>query len=120
MMAHANLPISFRGVALLTTMYIPNRVPRKSVLATPYELRHERKPSLDHLHPWGLAGYVHNPTHEHGKLGPRVTKMVFIKYPEHSKGYIMLGEHPNGGMIEVDSHNINFLEDEFPSIGEIK
>ena len=38
MMAHANLPISFWGDALLTAMYILNRVPCKSVPATPCEL----------------------------------------------------------------------------------
>ena len=38
MMAHANLPISFWGDALLTAAYILNRVPSKSVSATPYEL----------------------------------------------------------------------------------
>jgi len=70
--------------------------------------------------PWGSVGYVHNLTHKHGKLGPRATKMVFICYPEHSKGYVMYGEHPNGGMTEVDSHNVEFLEDDFSSIGEIK
>jgi len=32
----------------------------------------------------------------------------------------MYGEHPNGGLIEVDSCNVEFLEDEFSSIGEIK
>jgi len=32
----------------------------------------------------------------------------------------MYGEHPNGGMTEVDLRNVNFPEDEFPSIGEIK
>ena len=32
----------------------------------------------------------------------------------------MYGEHPNGGTIEVDSRNVNFLEDEFPNDGEIK
>jgi len=32
----------------------------------------------------------------------------------------MYGEHPNGGMAEVDSRNVEFLEEEFPSIGEIK
>lgn len=120
MMAQANLPISYWGDALLTATYILNRVPSKSVPLTPYELWNNRKPSLDHLRPWGSAGYVHNPTHKHGKLGPRATKMVFIRYPDHSKGYVMYGEHPNGGMTEVDSRNVNFLEDEFPSIGEIK
>ena len=32
----------------------------------------------------------------------------------------MYGEHPNGGMTEIDSHNVDFLEDEFPTIGEVK
>ena len=65
MMAHANLPISFLGDALLTAAYIPNRVPSKSVTATPYELWHGRKLSLDHLSPWGSASYVHNQTHKY-------------------------------------------------------
>ena len=38
MMTHVNLPISFWGDALLTAAYILNRVPSKSVYATPYEL----------------------------------------------------------------------------------
>ena len=46
--------------------------------------------------------------------------MVFTRYPEHSKGYVMYGEHPNGGMTEVESRNVDFLGDEFPSICEIK
>ena len=120
MMAHASLPISFWGDALLTAAYILNRVPSKSVPATPYELWFGKKPSLDHLRPWGSAGYVHNPTHKHGKLGPRATKMVFIRYPAQSKGYVMYGEHPNGGMTEIDSRNVDFLEDEFSTIGEVK
>ena len=71
--------------------------------------------------PWNIfaAGYVHNATHKHRKLGPRATKMVFIRYPEHSKGFVLYGEHPNGGMTEVDSRNVEFLQDEFPSNGEI-
>ena len=32
----------------------------------------------------------------------------------------MYGEHSNDGMEEVDSRNVDFLEDEFPSIGEVK
>jgi len=32
----------------------------------------------------------------------------------------MYGEHPNGGMMKIDFRNVNFLQDEFPSIGEIK
>jgi len=32
----------------------------------------------------------------------------------------MYGKYPNGGMTEIDSHNVNFLEDEFSTIGGIK
>ena len=46
--------------------------------------------------------------------------MVFIRYPEHSKGYVMFGEHLNNGVTEVDFRNVEFLEDEFPSVSEIK
>jgi len=95
-------------------------MPSKSASATPYELWHDRKPSLEHLCLWGSAGFVHSPTQKHGKLGPRTTKMGFIRYPEHFKGYVMFREHPNAGMMEIDPHNVEFLKDQFPSIGEIK
>ena len=32
----------------------------------------------------------------------------------------MYGEHPNGGMMEAKSRNVDFLKDEFLSISEIK
>jgi len=75
---------------------------------------------LDNLHPWGLAGYVHNPNHEHEKFNPATTKMVFVRHPIHFKGYVMCGKYPNGGMMEINYCNVNFLRDEFASIGEIK
>ena len=46
--------------------------------------------------------------------------MVFVRYSEHSKGYVMFEEHLNGGIMEIDSRNIEFLDDEFPRVGEIK
>ena len=61
-MMHVILSISFWGDALFTAACILNRVPNESVIATPYELWHGRKLSSDHLRPWGLAGYVYNPT----------------------------------------------------------
>ena len=120
MMAQANLPTKFWGDALLTAAYILNRVPSKSVTSTPYELWKGEKPNLESLRPWGCAGYVHNTSHKHGKLGPRAHKCVFIRYPVGSKGYVMYGEHPEGGMVEIDSRDVNFLENEFPNVGELK
>jgi transposase InsO family protein len=98
MMAQANLPISFWGDALLTAAYILNRVPSQSVSSTPYELWKGEKPNLEHLRPWGSAGFVHSTAHKYGKLGPRARKHIFIRYSDSSKGYVMYGEHPNGGM----------------------
>ena len=31
----------------------------------------------------------------------------------------MFGEHPDGGKIEVDSHDVDFIENDFPSIGDV-
>jgi len=59
----------------------------------------------------GSADYVHNSTHKHAKLGPRVTKMMFIRYSTHSKGYVIYEEH---------SHNVDFLKNELLTIDEIK
>jgi len=120
MTAHVNLSISFLGDALPKAAYILNCVANKSVSTTPYELWYVTKPSLDHLHLWGLSSYVHNPTHQYVKLDPNATKIVFINYPAHFKGHVMYGQHPNGGITEIDSHNVNFLEDEFSSNSKIK
>jgi len=32
----------------------------------------------------------------------------------------MYGKHPNGGMTEIDSCNVDFSKEEFPSIREVK
>uniref|UniRef100_A0A2N9HPJ0 Integrase catalytic domain-containing protein n=1 Tax=Fagus sylvatica TaxID=28930 RepID=A0A2N9HPJ0_FAGSY len=58
------------------------------------------------------------PAHKYGKLGPRARKHIFIRYSDSSKGYVMYGEHPNGGMTEIESRDIDFIETDFPSIGD--
>uniref|UniRef100_A0A2N9FVA6 Integrase catalytic domain-containing protein n=1 Tax=Fagus sylvatica TaxID=28930 RepID=A0A2N9FVA6_FAGSY len=119
MMAQANLLISFWGDALMAVAYILNRVPSKSVPSTPYELWSGKKPDLSNLRPWGCAGYIHNATHKHGKLSPRANKCVFIRYSDEFKGYVMLGEHPDGGVTEIMSHHVEFMENDFPSRGDV-
>ena len=52
-------------------------------------------------------------------MGPRARKHTFIRYPKGSKGYVMFGEHPDEGKIEVDSHDVDFIENDFPSIGDV-
>ena len=119
MMAQANLPISFWGDALLTTAYILNRVPSKSVSSTPYKLWTRRKPNLAHLRPWGSAAFVHDPSSKFGKLGPRGKKCIFIRYPEHSKRYVFIGKQADGSISKLESRDVTFLENDFPQRGDI-
>jgi hypothetical protein len=97
----------------MAVAYILNRVPSKSVPSTPYELWSSKKLDLSNLRPLGCAGYVHNATHKHGKLGPRVNKCVFIRYFDESKGYVMLGEHLDGGVTKIMSRDVEFIENDF-------
>lgn len=92
MMAQVKLPISFWGDALLTAAYI--LCASKFVTSTSYELLWlRRSPELIHFRPWGLEAYVHNLSHKHGTLCPCGKKYIFIHYPEHSKGYVFIGEN---------------------------
>ncbi|KAL0349840.1 UNVERIFIED_CONTAM: hypothetical protein Sradi_4133200 [Sesamum radiatum] len=118
--AQANLPISFRGDVILTTAYILNHVPSKSIPSTLYELWHSRKPNLQSLHPWGSTGFMHSTSHKYGNLDPSAYKLIFIRYCDHSKGYVMFGEHRDKGMTEIESGDVDFLEEDFPSLSEIK
>ena len=84
-MVHAKLPISFLRDALITATYILNRVPYKFVPSTPYELWKPKKPDFNIMCPWGCEAYVHNISHEYGKLGSKGKKCIFIRYSKYSK-----------------------------------
>ena len=76
MMAQANLPIICWGDALLTTTYVLNRVPSKSVTTILYKLWTGRKPDLHFfLKPWGCAAYTHMRSHKYRKLGQEVKRV---------------------------------------------
>ena len=77
------------------------------------------KPDLSNLKPWGCAIYVHDSSHKYGKLGPRGKKSIFIRYSEHSKGYVFIGENESGSVTEFESWDATFLENEFPRKGDV-
>ena len=103
----------------MTTAYILNRVPSKSILSTSYEVWKGATPDLNIIRPWGCATYVHNVSHEYGKLGPKGKKCIFTRYSKSSKGYIFLGEDINGSVIEIESGDVVFLQKDFLGQGEI-
>ena len=43
-----------------------------------------------------------------------------IRYSESSKGYVMYGEHSDGGMTEIESRDVDCIEYDFPIISEAK
>ena len=103
----------------MTATYILNRVSRKLVSSTPYELWTCRKPDLNWLHPWGYASYIHDTSHKYGKLGPQGKKCIFVRYFENSKGFVFIGEDFHGRITEIESRDVTILEDQFPVKGDI-
>ena len=118
MIAQANLAIFFWGDALLTTTQIINRVLSKSISSTPYELQNDEKPDLNNLHPQGCAAYIHNNSHQYGKLGPGGKKCIFIRYFELSKD-VFVSEEVDRRVTEFKSRDVVFLKENYPTRGEI-
>ena len=87
---------------MLTAVYILNRVPSKSVTSIPYELWTGRKSNLSFLKPWGCAAYAYEFFHKYGKLGLRGKKSIFIRYSEHLKEYVFIGEQESESITEFE------------------
>ncbi|KAG6778425.1 hypothetical protein POTOM_018289 [Populus tomentosa] len=64
--------------------------------------------------------YIHNTSHEYEKLGPRRKKCIFIRYSEHSKGFVFIGEKAYGRVTEIESRDVVFLEKVFPKASEVE
>ena len=107
-MSRSNLPEYLWGEAIKTSNYILNRVPRKYVPKTPFELWTSRKPSLNHFRVWGCPTEVRLYNPQEKKLDPRTVRCYFIGYPGHSKGYKFY--NPTHGQRIVESLTVKFLE----------
>lgn len=87
MLVDADLPYSFWAEAVNTANYLQNRLPSRSVGATPYELWNGNKPRLDKCAVFGSRCYVHVPTEKRRKLDNTGKEMIFVGYDENSKAY---------------------------------
>ena len=88
---------------MLITTHILNRIPYKSIASILYELWAERKLDLNYLKSWVCAIYVYEPAHQHGKLGLRDKKSIFIRYSVHLKGYMFIGEQVSESVTKFES-----------------
>lgn len=51
---------------------------------------------------WGFSTYTHDLSHKYGKLGPRGTKSMFVRYFETFKGYMFIGKHENKRLLNMN------------------
>ena len=53
----------------------------------------------------------------------KLSGLIYIftdkQYLEGSKGYVMFSEHPDRGKPEVESRDVDFIENDFPRIGNV-
>ena len=109
-MSQTDLPPSFWGHSLETTVFTLNRVPSKAIEKMPYEIWTGKKPSLSFLKVWGCEVYVKQQASD--KLAPRSLKCLFVAYPKEMKGYYVY--NPTKNKVFVIRNGI-FLEREFIS-----
>ena len=88
LMFHSNLSVNFWAEALNTAVYIKNRSPTTALDGIiPYECLYNRKPDVANLRMFGCVAFVHLPAHQRKKLDPKSRKVIFVGYPDGTKGY---------------------------------
>ena len=65
----------------------------------------------------GYTAYVHNNSHQYGKLGPRRKKC--IRYSKLFKGFVFVGEEVDGRVTKFESQDVIFLKKDYPMRDEI-
>jgi hypothetical protein len=76
---------------VVTTVYLLNRAPTQSLDGkTPYEVWHDKKPSVHHLRTFGCVAYIKETEPHLAKLDARGKNVVFIGYEAASKAYLSL------------------------------
>ena len=109
MLHAAGLPPKFWGDAVLTAVYLRNRLPTRALNSvTPYEAWRGEKPNLSHLRVWGCLAYVHVPRVKRNKLAATARACVFVGYPPEAKGWKLYD--PTRGRYIV-TRDVSFQED---------
>ncbi|KAL0368083.1 UNVERIFIED_CONTAM: hypothetical protein Scaly_1027200 [Sesamum calycinum] len=78
---------------------------------SPYEILHQKLPSLDHLKVFGCFCYATNVLFHKDKFNPKASKRVFIGYSQLHKGLQALS---SGGQVVFTYRYVQFQEYKFP------
>ena len=90
MLHAAGLPPMYWGDAVMTAVYLRNRLPTRALNdVTPYEAWRGEKPDLSHLRVWGCQAFIHVPRVKRNKLAAKARACVFVGYPPEAKGWLL-------------------------------
>ncbi|KAM2041192.1 hypothetical protein ACFX16_035034 [Malus domestica] len=88
MMHEKNMPYTFWGEVVNTSVYLLNRCPTKALdKKTLFKVFNGRKPSVKHLKVFGSVCYTHIPQQLRHKLEKSSNNGVFVGYRTSEKGY---------------------------------
>ena len=88
MMSHGKIPVEFWAEAMNTVVYLRNRSPTTSLEGmTPYECLFGQKPDVSNLRVFGCVAFTHIPEEQRKKFDEKSRKVIFVGYPEGTKGY---------------------------------
>ncbi|KAK4366882.1 hypothetical protein RND71_014762 [Anisodus tanguticus] len=108
MLLSASVPSEFWGEAVLTSVYLINRIPTSHNSGiSPYARLFVHTPLYSHLRVFGSTCFVLRPHAERTKLSSRVAICVFLGYGVGQKGYRC--HDPVYGKLYV-SRNVSFIE----------
>ncbi|PKU73789.1 Retrovirus-related Pol polyprotein from transposon TNT 1-94 [Dendrobium catenatum] len=112
LLTDAHLPHVLWVEALLTAVYLINRLPTRTLNnISPYHCLFRKPPSYNHLKIFGSLCYPWLKPYQNSKLSPISTPCVFIGYSSAQKGYRCL--NPQTGKVFVSRHVI-FNESIYP------
>ena len=80
MINHSSLLESLLERTIKTAIYILNRVPRKAIVKTPYELWTRKNLSIMHLHAWGCPAEARPYRPNERKLDSRTISCYFMRH----------------------------------------
>jgi len=109
MLLDAGLSLQYWGEAVMTAVYLQNRLPTKATDKTPFELWNGEKPDLSHIRIFGCKAFAYIPKEKRTKFDDRATEAVLVGYSERSKGYRLLQTDTNRIII---SRSVTFVERE--------
>lgn len=119
LLKHAGLLTEFWGEAVSTAVYLENRRPVASRgFISPFKLWHGYLPSYNHLRVFGCLAYVRvGRKRRQGNFADTAKRGVFVGYPEGHHNYrVWLLDKKR----VVYSHDVVFVEDDFPLKGSHK